>query len=159
MENFWNNQLGLFIMYIAGGIIICLIFDIFRALRKSIKTPDIITYIQDTLFWIITGALLIYLTFVLNSGNIRLYSFLGLFLGGLLYYFTVSRYFIKGSVKLFTFLKDIFIKVFSFFIIPVKKIFKINKKIVYFICINLQNITNVVKKLSKFTKKEKKAVK
>jgi len=49
--------------------------------------------------------------------------------------------------------------VFSFFIIPVKKIFKINKKIVYFICINLQNITNVVKKLSKFTKKEKKAVK
>lgn len=155
MENFFNNELGLFIMYIAGGIIISLIFDLFRALRKSVKTPDIITYIEDILFWIISGAFLIYLTFIVSSGNIRMYTFVGLILGGLLYFITVSKYFMKILIILFNFFK----KVISIFIVPLKKILKLNKKIICFICINLQNMTNIFKKFPKLTKKEKKTVK
>ena len=155
MTNIFNNDLGLFVMYIAGGIIICLIFDMFRALRRSMKTSDIVTYIEDTIFWIIVGAFLIYLTFIVNSGNIRLYTWIGLILGGILYYFTVSKYFIKISIKLFTVLK----KLLSTIIIPVKSILKLNKKIICFICINLQNMTNIFKKFSKLTKKDKKIVK
>ena len=159
MGNLLNNQSGLFVMYIAGGIIICILFDIFRALRKSIKTSDIITYIEDTVFWIITTIFLIYLIFVLNSGKIRIYNFVGLFLGGLIYYLTVSRYFMKISVKIFTFFKKVLTKMLEILLIPARVIFKINKKLVCIVCINLQNMTNVFKKFLKTTKKEKKIAK
>lgn len=152
MENFFDNQLGLFLMYIATGIIICLLFDVFRALRKAIKTPDFITYIEDILFWIISLAIFIYLTFVLNSGEIRFFLFIGLALGGGLYYFTISKYFMKMTVGLFNILKKILV-------IPISIIFKLNKKIVCFICINLQNMTNVLKKSKKGLKNSEKIVK
>ena len=41
------NQANLFLIFTINGILIGLLFDIFRILRKSFKTPDIITYIED----------------------------------------------------------------------------------------------------------------
>ena len=40
-------QAYLFLIFTINGIIIVLFFDIFRILRKSFKTSDIITYLQD----------------------------------------------------------------------------------------------------------------
>lgn len=152
MENFFNNQFGLFLMYMATGIIICLLFDIFRALRKAVKTPDFITYIEDILFWIISLTIFIYLTFIINSGEIRLFLFIGLALGGSLYYFTLSKFFMKITVEILIILKRILI-------MPINILLKLNKKIICFICINLQNVTNVFKKLFKKQKINKKNVK
>ena len=159
MENYFNNQIGLFLMYLAGGILVCLLYDIFRALRKSMKTPDYITYIEDTLFWIIVGTFLVYLTFIINSGDIRFYTFVGLILGGLIYYFTISKYFVKILVITFTFLKKIIEKLISIILAPLKLILKFNKKIICVVCINLQNVTNNFKKFFKFTKNNKKVAK
>ncbi len=159
MGNLLNNQSGLFVMYIAGGIIICILFDIFRALRKSIKTSDTITYVEDAIFWIITAVFLIYLIFVLNSGNLRIYNFIGLFLGVVIYYLTVSKYFMKILVKILTFFKKVITKILVILLIPARVIFKINKKLICIACINLQNMTNIFKKFLKTTKKEKKIAK
>ena len=83
MEYFFNGQLGLFLMYTACGILICLVYDIFRALRKSIKTSDLATYIVDIIFFIIVSIFLIYLIFIVNDGNIRGFIFIGLVIGGI----------------------------------------------------------------------------
>ena len=136
-------------MCIAGGIIISLLYDIFRALRKSIKTSDLVTYIEDVIFWILVGSFLIYLIFILNNGNIRFFIFVGLILGGIFYYFTFSKLFMKITVQIFTFLKRILLA-------PIRAILKINKKLVCFVCINLQNMTKFIKKLPKITKSKKK---
>ena len=149
MSQFLSGQLGIFLMCIAGGIIISLLYDIFRALRKSIKTADIVTYIEDVIFWILVGGFLIYLIFILNDGNIRFFIFVGLILGGILYYFTLSKFFIKITVKFFTFLKKILLA-------PIRLVFRFNKKIGYFICINIQNMTKFLKKFPKITKNKKK---
>ena len=53
------NQAYSFIIFILNGLIIGLIFDIFRIFRKSFKTPDFITYLQDFIFWIIAGSILL----------------------------------------------------------------------------------------------------
>ena len=53
------NQANLFLIFTINGILIGLLFDIFRILRKSFKTPDIITYIEDFFFWLITGLILL----------------------------------------------------------------------------------------------------
>lgn len=154
-----NSQIGLFLIYVASGILICLLFDIFRALRKSIKTADIITYVEDTIFWIIAASFLMYLIFTLNSGNIRMYIFIALFIGGLLYYCTISKLFLNVSTKFFTLLKNLLKKFIFILLIPIKTFMKINKKIICFLCINLQNMSKIFKKFPKLSKKEKKAAK
>ena len=42
-----SNQAYLFLIFTINGILIGFLFDIFRILRKSFKTNDLITYIED----------------------------------------------------------------------------------------------------------------
>lgn len=62
-----TNQAYTFIVFILNGIIIGILFDCFRILRKSFKTSDIITYIEDILFWIIAGIITLYFIFCYNN--------------------------------------------------------------------------------------------
>ena len=89
------NQAYSFIIFILNGLIIGLIFDIFRIFRKSFKTPDFITYLQDFIFWIIAGSILLYSIFKFNNGELRLYIFIGILLGVSAYILIFSRLFIK----------------------------------------------------------------
>ena len=45
------------ISFLLTGISIGLLFDCFRILRKLFKFNDFIIYIQDVLFWILSGAI------------------------------------------------------------------------------------------------------
>ncbi|HBC84024.1 MAG TPA: spore cortex biosynthesis protein YabQ, partial [Clostridiales bacterium] len=87
------NQLYILFVFIISGSIIGILFDLFRILRKSFKTPDIITYIEDTLFWIITGLFLLYIIFKYSFGEIRIYMFVSLIIGVVTYFLTISKYF------------------------------------------------------------------
>lgn len=70
------SQMQYFAIYILCGISIGILFDIFRILRKSFKTPDFVTYIEDAIFGIITGIFLIFIIFIFNNGELRFYIFL-----------------------------------------------------------------------------------
>ena len=65
MDAFFNSQIGIFIIYFLAGLAICLLYDIFRAVRKTVKTSDFITYIEDIIFWIFVAIFLIYLMYSL----------------------------------------------------------------------------------------------
>ena len=54
------NQAYLFLIFMLNGAIIGLLFDFFRILRKSFKTNNLITYIEDILFWILSGISIIF---------------------------------------------------------------------------------------------------
>ena len=90
-----TNQAYLFFIFIINGIIIGMLFDFFRILRKSFKTSDFITYIEDSLFWVLTGVVILYSIFIFNNGEIRFFMFLGIILGLIIYMFLflVSCYF------------------------------------------------------------------
>lgn len=160
-----ENQAFLFIAFIINGILIGILFDVFRVLRRTFKTTDMITYIEDTIFWIIAGLLTLYFIFYFNNGEIRFYIFLGIFLGILIYMLLLSKYFIKINVSIINFLKNIIYKTVSIVLYPLKALFNILKKIFFkpfsFVFINirlfftksLSNIVNKVKKLHKFPKK------
>ena len=103
-------------------IITGIIFDIFRILRKTFKHKDFVIYLQDILFWILTGILLLYTTFIFNDSEIRLYMILSSFLGFIIYLFTISKFFIKVSVKIILFIKNkIFLQPYMFLTINVRK--------------------------------------
>lgn len=138
------NQAYLFLVFSINGIIIGLLFDIFRILRKSFKTSDIITYFQDILFWILTGLILLYSIFNFSNGEIRFYMFLGVFLGCLIYMLIFSKYFIDFNVKIISFLKNIIGKTISIITFPIKIVIKFTRKIlikpINFIIINVNKL-------------------
>ena len=110
------NQLYTLLYFILTGITIGILFDIFRILRKSFKTSDFITYIQDFLFWILTGVILLVSIFAFNNGELRGYIFVGIIFGIIMYILLFSKYFIK---------------IFVFMINSIKKIIGYPIKIIY----------------------------
>ena len=123
-----TNQAFLFLIFVINGLLIGLIFDIFRIFRISFKTKDIITYLQDILFWLISGGIVLYSIFVFNNGEIRFFMFLGISIGVILYISLFSQYIIKTNVFIIKFLKNILSKIFSFIKIPFSFLWAIIKK-------------------------------
>jgi len=152
-----QNQIYIFTVFILDGIIIGLLFDIFRILRKSFKTPDIITYCEDFIFWILTFLLILYSIFKFNNGELRLYIFIGLTVGILLYLLAFSRIFINISVTIISLIKKI---INTILIVPIMYVTKLIRKVIFkpivFISINIGRIlSNLIEKL-KFSKIKKK---
>ena len=126
-----SNQAYVFFIFILNGLIIGILFDIFRILRKSFKTSDFRTNLQDILFWIITGLILLFSIFKFNNGELRAYIFLGVFLGVSMYMLLFSKTFIKINVFIVNCIKTIFKYIFiitisSFFILPYQGINFVN---------------------------------
>lgn len=153
MDSTVAMQLYSLLIFTISGIAIGIFFDIFRILRKSFKTPDIITYIEDIVFWIFSGLFFLFMLFKFNNGEIRSYVIVGLTFGILIYIFTISKYFIKINVSIICFVKKVILY-------PLKLLWRFLKKILKpfsFIVINVRkNILNICSKISKPTKKLKK---
>lgn len=146
------NQLYAFAIFILNGFLIGLLFDIFRILRKSFKTPDFVTYIEDIIFWILSGAILLYSIFKFNNGELRLFIFIGVFIGTLIYMLVFSRLLINVSVYIINIIK----KIIEILIIkPIKFIIKIIYKPTIFLCINL---TKIFKNFMSFFKSKTKSM-
>lgn len=144
-----SNQAYLFLVFMVNGIVIGLLFDFFRISRKVFDTNDIITYMEDILFWILAGATVLYSIFTFNNGEMRLFMFLAILLGAFAYMILISSYIIKINVKIINILKKI-VEILS---LPLKICFKP----IHFLFINVRkNITNFGTKLYK---KEKNIVK
>lgn len=150
------GQLRLLFIFTISGFLIGILFDIFRVLRKSFKTLDIITYLEDLLFWLITGAYLLFIIFEFCLGEIRLFMFISLIIGFITYMLTISKYFISLSFKLVIFVKNTIIRTFSILCSPFKLLFKILKKIFFKpITFITENLIKKIKKMLQFTVNKK----
>ena len=117
-----QNQAYLFLVFSLTGVIIGVLFDFFRILRRTIKTSNLITYIEDIIFWILTGLLILYNIWYFNNGEIRIFLFLGIILGVLIYMSTLSGI----VIKLFSEILRMILKILKF---PLKTIVVIFRKI------------------------------
>lgn len=156
-----TNQAYLFLIFIANGVIIGILFDFFRILRKSFRTSDLMTYLEDFLFWILTGILILYSIFIFNNGEIRLFMFLGIGIGIITYLLLFSSYFIKINVTIITFIQKILSKIFAILIFPFQYLYKYIKKLFFkpisFVIINIRkNSTNLCNNIIKLTRNHKK---
>ncbi len=153
MDNTIAIQLYSLLIFTISGIAIGIFFDIFRILRRTFKTPDIITYIEDIIFWVFTGIFFLFVLFKFNNGEIRNYVIIGLILGILVYILTISKYFVKINVIILDFIKKIILY-------PLKIVLNILKKILKpftFIVINVGKGTGIfVEKCLNNRKKTKK---
>lgn len=156
------NQLMSFIIFVFQGFLIGIVFDIFRILRKSFKTPDIITNIEDVCFWILACFIILFSFLRFNNGELRLYIFASEILGIIIYMIYISKHFININVKVIKLIKKVLIIIFY----PLKVLFKFFRKVfikpISFIFINLRifstkkinNLKNKSKTMKKELKKE-----
>ena len=148
-----NNQAFLFIIFTINGMLIGILFDFFRILRKSFKTTDIITYIEDIFFWIITGLIIIYSMYTFTDGELRFFMILGMIIGVLIYMLTISKYFIKFSLSVLNILKKVFGTIIKIISSPFKIIHKVTEKIIFRPISNI--FISISKNINKFVKKMK----
>ena len=159
------NQAYLFLIFTLNGIFIGLVFDFFRILRQGFKTNNVITYVEDIIFWIISGLSVIYSMVNFCNGDLRFFMVIGLVIGFITYILTVSRYIRKCSISIINFLKKIVKFICSIFIYPLKIIYNIIINPLKIIYINIikknlfssKNIKNHLNepKISKNNKKSK----
>ena len=144
------NQLFCLLIFILTGLVIGILFDIFRILRKSFKTADFITYLEDIIFWILTGCIMLFSIFIFNNGEIRSYVFIGIAIGIILYMLVISRFFIRISVNIIKFIK----RILSY---PIKLIKNVVTKIILKPTLKiLKNIHDLTKNKPKHINKHKK---
>lgn len=100
-------QLFSFLASILTGIVYCLIYDILRAYRKSKAVDDLTVFFQDLIYFVVISIATFVLFMALSNGEIRAYILIGLLLGFLLCFFTLSRLFVWLLRKIFSLLQQV----------------------------------------------------
>ena len=105
-----SREVFVFLWFILDGLVGGVFFDLLRALRHNRKCGDLSVYLEDITFWILLCASSIWLTYFLDSGRIRAYMIIGIFLGMFLYLLTLTKF----TYKLFDVVCRYFIRFIRF---------------------------------------------
>ena len=157
-----ENQAYLFLIFTLNGVFIGLIFDIFRILRQGFRTSNFITYIEDILFWVISGLSIIYTMVCFSNGTLRFFMIIGIIIGLIAYILTISKYIRRCSVFIINLLKKFAKFIFNKIIYPLKIVHKFTLVPITKICkkmVGTQKNTFSYLKKQKNPKKSKKSMK
>ena len=138
-----ENQAYLFLVFSLTGVVLGVLFDFFRVLRKTFKTEDFVTYIEDILYWILAGIIILYNIWFFNDGEIRVFMILGILMGAITYCLTLSPIFIKIDYFFMKKIKGVFTLLYNILKIPIEFMINLLKKI--------KNIVNFKNKKGNFS--------
>ena len=130
------SQGSIFCAFFILGILIGFIFDFFRALRKTIKTNNIFTYIEDVIFFLIIGSMFLRSIIIFSAGELRFYIFIAIFLGIIIYILTIGNLCVIMFKVILDVLKKFLIYSIRILKIPIKvlkKVFQMMKRKIEFI--------------------------
>lgn len=85
-----GDQLRVLVQSVLLGVLIGLVYDLFRALRRYFRLASLATAVCDTLFWLLVFALLFLFGIAVAAGQNRYYVWLGLGLGAVCYFWALS---------------------------------------------------------------------
>lgn len=116
-------QINLFIFSLLAGIIIGVFFDLYRMIRGISSPGNIITIIEDLLFWLLISTIVFIFLLYTNYAYVSIYVYLLIFIALWLYLEFLSKYILCILTNVFSYLyklfrfimKNIFFLVESFF--------------------------------------------
>ncbi|MGE5576162.1 MAG: spore cortex biosynthesis protein YabQ [Syntrophothermus sp.] len=88
-------QAASFFITVLAGLLLGLLFDTYRVMRRRTKPRGLATSLGDLLFWVVATSVTFTFLLLGNWGELRLYVFVGLFLGVGFYYWALSRLYIR----------------------------------------------------------------
>jgi spore cortex biosynthesis protein YabQ len=78
-------------MTIGIGILAAFCYDYYREIRRAFRFKKTGAILGDLIFWLLITVIVFALLLEANWGELRMYVFLGLGMGALLYYYLLSR--------------------------------------------------------------------
>lgn len=118
-----GNQLFIFAACALCGVLTAFVFDLFRIIRRFINTSVSAAMVQDAVYWIIAATVFFIFVQSLNSGELRMFEFIGLFIGMLFYFILISAFIIKTSVFIINLLIKALAFVLKIVLWPIKFVF------------------------------------
>ncbi len=103
MSDAISLQCSFFLFSVLWGIIILVIYDVLRIIRRIKKHKWFTIAAEDFLFWILAAFLIFRFMYEENNGMIRGFAVLGMGLGMVIYNRSLSSYFVDGISRIFLF--------------------------------------------------------
>lgn len=106
MQESLTSQILIFVYSLALGMFLGFAYDIFRIIRMVINSRNIAIFIQDVLYFILSGGMTFLFVLSVNSGNSRFYILAGEGIGWIAYHITLGEVIYKCSNKTVNFVKS-----------------------------------------------------
>lgn len=145
-----TGQAQMFLFTVALGFVSGFVFDLFRIFRKTLKHPDFLTHLEDLVYWLLIIVFVFYFMLNENSGEIRVFSIIGMFLGMILYFCTLSLVVFNISVAVINFFKKVLATALKIILFPVRLLLK---AIMFPVGVLKRILSPIVKRAKNRTKK------
>ena len=136
----------LFMQMVGLGAAAGSLYDVFRVLRVTFKHPNVLIQLEDLLYWVMVTFGVFYFALNVNNGDVRVFMIVGIALGVVIYFLTVSVLFIKMAAALLNLSKNIVLLMFRIFLWPVKTL-------LYFLSFPYRALRRLAKHVGKPVKK------
>lgn len=117
------SQSNLLLFSMLAGVLTGMLFDLYRVLRGFENPNKILTFIEDTLFWILTSIIVFIFLLKTNYAYMREYVYITIALGILIYISVLSKSFIKVEYKIIGIIIKFTRIIFNYVFYPIKLLF------------------------------------
>ncbi len=107
------KEINFFMISIAWGGLILILYDVLRIFRNLIKHSIVVSTIEDIIYWIICGFLVFQMMYKHNNGIIRAFSILGMLIGMIIYRYLFSDIIVESLSLLLIKIKNLIYLVIS----------------------------------------------
>ncbi len=77
------------------GFFMSLLYDVLRAIRRTVSFNMLSIWISDFLYWIFVCGFIAYIMLITDDGRVNVYEICGIIIGAVLYYNTISTFIVK----------------------------------------------------------------
>lgn len=149
-------ELRFFAVSLYWGMLLLVLYDVLRILRRVIKHNNFLIAIQDIIYWVTCGILIFHMMYQQNNGIIRGFSILAMSLGMLLYHAVFSNFLVDNISALINKIITVITKILKLIFKPIYIIFHTLERFFKFINKNLRNKYQSMLKALKNKKKSSK---
>jgi spore cortex biosynthesis protein YabQ len=98
-------ELQFFLISILWGVLLLLVYDGLRIIRRLIKHDSFFVAVEDLIFWVLASLFIFAMMYKENNGIIRGFSVMGMAIGMVLYHYILSEFLVNFVTK---FIKTLF---------------------------------------------------
>lgn len=104
MSSYIHYEIWLFLQALLMGAVLLLCYSTFDILKKLLPSHRLLAGILDLFFWLMAGMVVFVAIYKSNQGSIRIFLFLGLFLGAALARLGPGPFYERVGIRLLGFL-------------------------------------------------------
>lgn len=154
MTEIINLEVQFFLASIICGILLLVVYDCLRIIRRIIPHKAFLVALEDILFWVAASIVIFIMIYERNNGTIRGFAILGILLGMVIYNQLLSKPIVMGITWL---IKTILKGIKSIFGILLKPFMFVGKKIMKVLGFAGRKVGKVNNKITRNARKFRKS--